>query len=746
MKRTRTAMAVLSVAALGVIAIPSPQASSSGENPTDGGDPDGYAIAQQPYSAVYEGAPGVIAGNAFVETFDTIDRNNLPTKHVLMTWQENEDIATVDNLAAMIHSDDRGYTFPSGIDRNSGSGFYTKLRDGAILMVEFIPAKVIDSHTVELVSRRSTDNGKTWKREAAMFTTDQTFNPARFDRGMRAHRDIFYALDGSLLMGYYTAYQQDSGHRAEIARSIDNGKTWKRYATVGPPTSDGYQYNETGIARAVNGDLVAVMRTYKLGGLALTELRTARSTDDGKTWSTPVPAKITTASGEPAPTTGVMPTLRMLPNGIMTMTWGRPDNWIAISPDGLGNSWEKAQVTYRNYPRVVSSFQRSHGSSGNGAHAVVAANRVLQVGDNCAPSWGCPETDSGFHTDGEYRVWKKFIDIVGPGTGKIDLLGKYAKKKVTIDTTMTSTNPKLPEMSPLGAIDGSTEWASSAVRKDREVPATYTLTLDRTYTLTRAGLSLHPGQPSAAKVEASVDGTTWTTVVDTGQITSHALEYFDIDKVRAKQVRVTVNDPSSNGAAFLNEVELYSTVDSFENDPVNQVPRGYTDAVGVTVTDFDVDDSRHVMRLADAWSDRIAQATRVSAAAPKQTLEFRVNSIGYARSFGFTTRGDTASAHGLPAYQMNVGSDGSIGWYDGTAKKWNKLTPAGTVPQKEWHTIRVEATLTGAEVFLDGAPVGSAPPTTPGITALTGHQFASSGTASFYDHFLIDDVEQTNPA
>jgi hypothetical protein len=442
-----------------------------------------------------------------------------------------------------------------------------------------------------------------------------------------------------------------------------------------------------------------------------------------------------------------MPVLRLLPNGIMTLTFGRPDNWIAISPDGLGRKFGQAQTTYVNHPTVVSSFQRFHGSSGNGAHAVVAANRVLVVGDNCAPSWGCPETDTGFQIDGDYRVWKKFVDVTGPGVGKIDLLGKYRKDQVKIDTNMDAHNPRLPEMNPLGAIDGSTDWASSAVRRTDEGTCRYTLTLDRTYTLTKAGLSLHPGNPAAATVEVSLDGETWTTVVKTGQVTSYAMRYFDVDKIEAKVVRVTVDDTSNNPASmvFLNEIELYSTVDSFENDPVNQPPRGYTDTVGATVTDFDVADSRHVMRLADAWNDKIAQAHWVSAAAPKQTLEFRVNSIGYARNFGFVTRGDTAAAKAVPAFQMNVGSDGSIGWYDATAKKWNKLTGVNAVPQKQWHSIRVEATLTGAEVFLDGKSVGTAPPTTSGVTALTGHSFASSSTTSTYDHFLIDDVQQTNP-
>jgi hypothetical protein len=746
MRKSRSLCYAAAVVATAVFLVGPPAAHSEPQAPVNGADPNGYVIAQHPYSPVYEAPPGVIAGNAMVEAFDTVGSDGMPGRHVQMIWQSNEDVGAADSEASMVHSYDGGFTFPSGISGDQGTAWYTKLRDGALLGVEFIPTRVIDPHTVELVVRRSLDGGNTWRKETATLTTDREFPPAKFNRGLRTHRDIFYATDGSLLLTYYTSYAEDPGYRTELARSTDGGKTWNRYATVATYT-DRRWMGETGIARAANGDLVAVHRTGTPGGANVGPLYTNRSTDDGKTWSAPVPLEITTASGEPAPTTGVMPVLRLLPNGIMTLTFGRPDNWIAISPDGLGRKFEQAQTTYVNYPTVVSSFQRSHGSSGNGAHAVVASNRVLVVGDNCAPSWGCPETDTGFRIDGDYRVWKKFVDITGPGVGKIDLLGKYRKDQVKIDTNMDAHNPRLPEMSPLGAIDGSTDWASSAVRKTDEGTGQYTLTLDHTYTLTKAGLSLHPGKPAAATVEVSLDGETWTTVVQTGQVTSYAMRYFGLDKIEAKLVRVTVDDPSNDPASmvFLNEIELYSTVDSFENDPVDQPPRGYTDTVGATVTDFDVADSRHVMRLADAWNDKIAQAHWVSAAAPKQTLEFRVNSVGYARSFEFVTRGDTAAANGVPAFQMNVGADGSIGWYDATANKWNKLTAAKAVPQKQWHTIRVEATLTGAEVFLDGKSVGTASPTTPGVTALTGHSFASSSTTSTYDHFLIDDVEQTNP-
>ncbi|WP_162606694.1 discoidin domain-containing protein [Jiangella asiatica] len=745
MRVSRPLILATSVTLAGLVAavVPSSTGSSGDVDvPTDGGDPNGYVIGQHDHSTVFEPVPGVIAGNALVEAFDDVDADGLPTRRVQMTWQSNEDVAAADSEASMIHSDDGGFTFPSGVNTDTGAGWFSKLRDGSIIGVEFIPRRVIDDHTVELIARRSTDNGRTWKDLPSTFTTDLSFDESKFDRGIRVHRDIFYAADGSLLMTYYTTYAGDPGYRTELARSTDGGRTWHRYATVATFT-DGVWMGESGIARAANGELVAVHRTGTPGGANVGLIYTNRSSDDGRTWSRPQPLQITTASGEPAPTTGVMPVLRLLPNGIMTLTFGRPDNWIAISPDGLGHSFEQAQTTYVNHPRVNASFQRFHGSSGNGAHAVVGANRVLVVGDNCAPSWGCPETDAGFTIDGEYRVWKKFVDVVAPNVGKIDLLGKYEAGTVTIDTDMNHADARLPETGPLGAIDGSADWASAAVQGRPRGDGTYTVTLDRTYTLNQIGLHLQYGAPSAARVEVSTDGETWTEVLDTGTVTTYALRYFELPDVEASQVRVTVADTDPQALEFLGELELYSTVDSFENDPVGQVPRGYTSAIGATVTDFDVDDSRHVMRLTDAWIDKIASARWSSDPADEQSLAFRVNSIGYARSFAFTVLGSTADAEDVPAYHLNVGSDGSIGWYSYETQIWTKLAPAGTAPQRVWHELRVDATLDGAEVFLGGESIGTVEPSTLGITALTGHRFASSGTSSHYDHFLIDDVEQS---
>lgn len=748
MRRIRNAAGALGVLCAMALAVLSGAATGSTldvaapEVPADGAPADGYQINQHPSSTVFEPAPGVIAGNPMADAVDGVDAKGNHTRSVLVSWQSNADVAAADSERTLIHSDDAGYTFPSA-HAEGISGWYHKLRNGEILGVEFVPSKVIDSHRVQLLQKRSKDGGKSWRTEYGTFTTDKTLDPAKFNRGIRVDGDILQDPDGNLLLTYYTNNSGDAAGSAGIAISTDNGRSWQRRATVFQGTAT-RAYSEVGISWASNGDLVAVVRNQ--AGSTLEPLYTARSSDQGRTWSTPVPLPISTAFGEPAPPSAVMPVLHLLPNGVMTLTFGRPDNWLAISPDGLGHSFEQAQVTYANYPdQDTGAFQRSHGSSGNGTHVVVASNKILQVGDNCAPSWGCPATDAGFGVDNKYRIWKKFIDILSPGVGKIDLLGRYRAGTVKIETNMGATDRQLPGMGPTGAIDGSTDWASSAVRKGGFGHADYTLTLDKTYRLTKAGLSLHPGLPSSAVVQVSTDKKNWTTVVDTGSISSYALDYFPIDTVAVKFVRVSVTDPNRDraGNAFLNEIELYSTSDSFENDAVDAAPRGYTDTIGATVTDVDTNGDGHALRLADAWKDKQAQASWVNEPAAEQGLSFRYTSMGYARTLGFAINGTAADGRTVPAYQLSQMSDGAIAWYDG--KTWQKIAPAGSAPQKTWHSITVPATLTGAQVSLDGKAVGTVQPTTAGVTALNGHKFTTTGTAPTYDNFVIDDVDQSIP-
>lgn len=92
------------------------------DTPTDGADPGSAVISQQKYNTVFEPAPGHMASTPFADAFDA-DGN--PTRKILLSWQENDDVATVNSVRAEESSTDRGYTFPSG-QTDGMAGFYTK--------------------------------------------------------------------------------------------------------------------------------------------------------------------------------------------------------------------------------------------------------------------------------------------------------------------------------------------------------------------------------------------------------------------------------------------------------------------------------------------------------------------------------------------------------------------------------------------------------------------------------------------
>lgn len=147
---------------------------------------------------------------------------------------------------------------------------------------------------MRIKERVSTDGGKTWKVSYPVFTTNKALDPDHFNRGIRVHRDVWDDANGNLYFAYYTFSKGDTAGSAEIAISRDHGTNWHRYSTIFP--ADGTRtFNEVGISRAVDVELVAVVRT-KLG-TKLDRLYTARSSDDGLTWSKGAPLPITRRRG-----------------------------------------------------------------------------------------------------------------------------------------------------------------------------------------------------------------------------------------------------------------------------------------------------------------------------------------------------------------------------------------------------------------------------------------------------------------
>lgn len=144
-------------------------------------------------------------------------------------------------------------------------------------------------------------------------------------------------------------------YRTWAMHSGDQGKTWKYLSTIAYDPEIGMEsFCEPTLVRLKNGDLLCAMRTNGRGEGGPVYL--SRSTDDGRTWSKP----------EPATDLGVYPNMVQLDNGVLVLTYGRPNQWIAFSTDD-GKTWQGH-----------SCFSKYRGSDYNFV-AKVGPNQVMAI-------------------------------------------------------------------------------------------------------------------------------------------------------------------------------------------------------------------------------------------------------------------------------------------------------------------------------------------------------------------------------
>jgi hypothetical protein len=463
-----------------------------------------WSWSQTPAVTVHSGpADGAIVGNSAVSAMGPI---------VMYSWSQNQDVGSADPVVGYKRSTDGGATFP--VDHSTGDtgfGTSTRLKDGTLIDVAFIPISIASPTQVNLRVKKSSaaDNGANWTPVTSTLTTTSGFTWGGMNRGLRINQGMLTDAAGNLYLSYYTRYSGDLGTRVETAISRDSGVTWTRFGPI-IQSSSTQQYNEAALSWAPNGEMVAVVTQDEVAPGASSrkhiKLITARS-QEGRAWTGHTVLPISYDAGysirpdqDGVRRYGVSPSLVLLGNGAMTLRFGRPDNWFAISTDG-GHSFVQARRTYVNYPQNGLPY---HGSSGNGNHAAVANDRVIVAGDNCAPSWGCPAEDSGFTIDNKYRVWKKFITVTRPANGE-----KIAA------TARTAGH--------------------------------YTFAQPRK--VTEIGVRLASGVSSDARVEGLVEGT-WQEIARFDDIKGYCLSY--------KRVDATVGEVRVVGTTAVEEVELYS--------------------------------------------------------------------------------------------------------------------------------------------------------------------------------------------
>lgn len=658
------------------------------------------------------------------------------------------------------------------VSTNGGQSFATttqpgyeasaRLSDGRVADAQFIGQTSVSLQQRTLPVRYSTDNGASFPT-----TVTSTLNIAPQSFAATSANffpnSLIQVPNGPLLMAGYA--NLSGGQSALLMQSTDAGQSWTLRSVIAQGSSS-RGYSETAIALNADGDLITVSRSSTYDNLWRRV-----STDLGATWTGAVagiPEFATDSSGN-RPFGRINPRLSLLPNGILALVAGRPDNHIALSYDGRGTTWNVKKVFYDNHS-TADPQNLNEGTSGNADLAWTEANRAVLLADSCHAityqgahynkcTWhGAPM--SGGTT--EFQIMRAMADILTPGTGKIDLA---AKAQLTGDLGAVAGQNR----SGLRAVvDGSTELWSGAVKQGGA--GTVDLTLDRPYTLSRAGLSLALGGTESATVQTKLNAgdawQDWYTV--TGQ-EGYALRYTAPTARKARYVRVLTGTASycppgvTAPCSMLNELELYaSDVDSFENDPVNGIPRGYS-------VDYTVDDqgrghqgvwvttstagsgSHRALFITDDNGQHLPAVRRTDGSSTAKTLEFRFHPArwrpageGAPSSFMFDLLATPVNGQRTTAYHLSVWSDGTVRYYAGNA--WHTIGsgPALDPSTAVWSTIRVAATTTSATVTVDGVTVGTATRADGGTSAMTGHQFSASSTADADETFIVDDVHTSD--
>ncbi|MFX4271492.1 exo-alpha-sialidase [Propionibacteriaceae bacterium Y1685] len=699
---------------------------------------DSVAVGTGPAWNALNWGPGPLAAVPAAYGFDTVV-DGRTEQTIMVSSQANQDVGAADPIMNLSVSKDSGTTFFETQRHAPTSAInMVRLDDGSLLSIGFIPEWTDESHrTVELQLARSTNGGRTWRHSTGRYTPPDGKVLGPMNRGLRVHRSPKVLPDGTLVVPAYTSYQ---GERPSsiFLQSVDQGRTWTQRSQI---LADDIGLNEIGWSFDVNGDVVAAIRTTD----SPAKLRTARSTDQGRTWSAPVP--LLGPDGEQS--VGIYPDLVLQPNGVLLMSTGRPDNRVFVSNDGTGRRWDSEHVVFANPPSLTGNG-RYDGSSGNTSLVNVGVNRTLMLGDKCAV-WGC----QGYHE--QFGVFVSPIQAVTPGTGLIDVATQLRTRTAKLTGDLSHRNRAFSETRPAGAFDGSTRPHAAAVLHHDGRPATMTLELDRVHTLGAIGLMLGSGQPLDATVSLSVDGTTWSDpVVEATQTTDFALRHTDFTPQQARYVRVTA---PAGQLTPITELALYDAeLQTFENDPLYEVPRGFTDAVNVTTTDQRLgghytdpakDAGHHSsasMRLFDKDTADHARATKITEQRVTQRTAFTWSYGDFRGPFEFDIVGRDGDRATTPwRFRLNPGTSATapptLTAFDGS--QWQPIgTLSAPITLDTWVGFEVTSTTDQATVSVAGEDFRTTVRAEETGT-LGGVRFTTGDDSAYGSTFHLDDLAVT---
>ncbi|MDT7729660.1 MAG: hypothetical protein QOI21_6236 [Actinomycetota bacterium] len=656
------------------------------------------------------------------------------------------------NATAMRTSSDDGATWSSVPLTNKWAGITNAARladpAGTVVAIDYEPITLSRSAPDPDPSTPYNENDRVFGRwtlngtkmtEAGTATTSYPGSPpttwARFQRGILLlpdSRTLLATVYGGTANGPFIA----------LMRSTDQGANWVQVTRL----AEGAGWSEANVAPTSDGKLMAWLRrdtTVTGEDRFLPDLYyTQSSTVDGTgSWTAPV---------KMSSDTGNSPGSVLLGNGAALEGSGRPGNVVRYKYSGMSGwqDWSGRTTIYTNQPTSgTGSGGRSLASSGSSntlALAPLTANTVLAVGDNCA-SWGCPGTASGYPHGTSQSLWKSVLEVNTGQWGTIDLQTKFRRGEIAfVDPAFTSYGQGRTSIGAY-AFDGDIRTDSSVVTKNRSV----TLRLDRDYALTGLGVHAHLTGPAALSVETSLDGVTWSTPA---QGAPSGILYPLSTPTTARYVRVSdPNPPVGDGSSFLNELQLYSTLDGFEANVAGAAPagNGLTTAIGATVVAGAAavePISSRFLRITDNSSTAVSRIAWNHGSSSNATYEFTARASGTGtHGLLFSVLGTDSAGNPVTPYHFLLDAvSGKFYRYDFANATWG--APLGTVAVGSWtwNTVKVAAGPSSATLTVNDQPVATVAPSQP-FSALTSNQLSSTGTAPVGDDWFVDDVGYTQP-